>query len=167
MSAVIYVCLMETAMNFPLRLASYCLLVSACTQSATVPDLKSVTDVSPQTAAEPARDSAEHPVNPSPTPKPRYVTVSEGVFLGAAIKRVYPTCPPQVRCAGKVKVRIAIEPAEGIVLEATGLNVHPLLRQPVEEAAKQWRFKPTMDPPPNLRVAGVLTFNLNENTPNK
>lgn len=144
-----------------LRFTCFCLLISACTQPPATPNLKPAEDISAKATP------IETPANPSPTPKPRYLTVSEGVFLGGATKRVYPDCPLQVRCAGKVKVRIAIDPAEGIVLEATALNAHPLLRQRIEEAAKQWRFKPTMDPPPNLRIAGVLTFNLGESNQTK
>lgn len=151
----------EATMERLLRFICFCLFISACAQPPVAPNLKSTKNIS--ATAAPTAPSA----TPSPTPTPRYLTISESVFLGGATKRVYPGCPPQVRCAGKVKVRIAIDPAQGIVLEAMALHAHPLLRQRIEEAAKQWRFKSTMDPPPNLRIAGVLTFNLSESNQSK
>lgn len=102
----------------------------------------------------------------SPARKLHYFELSEGTLLGAAIKRVYPECPLQVRCKVKVQVRIEFD-EEGVVQEATVLNAQPPLRIAVEKAALAWRFKPTNDMPPKLRFVGVLTFNLDESNRTK
>ena len=101
------------------------------------------------------------------TPTLRYLEVSEKALLNGAINRVYPECPPQVRCEGKVSVHIVIESGEGIVTYAQAQNAHPLLREAVEKAALAWRFKPTMDMPPELRLSGNLIFDFSDNQKTK
>ena len=99
---------------------------------------------------------------PTPTPKLRYIEVSEGAALKGAIKRVYPKCPKQVRCVGKVRVRIAVNASDGVVIDAKAQRVHPLLREAVEKAALAWRFKPADDVFP-LGFRSTLAFDLSEN----
>ncbi len=112
------------------------------------------------------------PPAPRPQPKPgpppvieikpgSNYKVSEGVLQGKAIKRVtpaYPAMARQIRASGHVQVLVTIS-EEGLVIEATPLNGHPLLRGAGVDAARQWLFSPTTLSNVPVKVQGVLTFN--------
>jgi TonB family protein len=88
------------------------------------------------------------------------VKISGGPILDKAIKKVAPDYPPIARAAGaegKVIVSITTS-AEGKVIEATFIEGHPLLRDSVLRAAKQWEFKPAELSGVPAKVQDVLTF---------
>lgn len=114
------------------------------------------------------------PPPPKPTPEPTPEVkppprvphkVSEGVVQGMAIHRVKPQYPAIARAArveGAVQVQILIS-EEGRVMSVDVVSGHPLLRQAVLEAARQWVFRPTLLSNVPVKVQGVLTFNFTLN----
>jgi TonB family protein len=115
----------------------------------------------------PKDEFAEPPPPPPPMPLPRNaegregtVETSGGPILEKAIKKVEPDYPPIARAAGsegKVMVNVTIS-AEGKVIEAEIIEGHPLLRDCVLQAVKQWEFKPTELSGVPVKVQAVLTF---------
>jgi TonB family protein len=88
-------------------------------------------------------------------------SVSGGVLQGKAIKKVQPSYPPIARAAkasGDVQVQVTISEA-GQVVEAAIVSGHPLLRDAVLQAARQWTFQPTELAGVPVKVQGILTFN--------
>jgi TonB family protein len=84
-----------------------------------------------------------------------------GVLQGNAIKRVQPIYPPVAKAAraqGPVQVTVTIN-ENGEVSSSSIVSGHPLLREAAEDAARQWRFKPTIQDGNPVRVQGTLTFN--------
>ncbi|MDW8240917.1 MAG: energy transducer TonB [Acidobacteriota bacterium] len=47
----------------------------------------------------------------------------------------------------------------GNVIEAEAISGHPLFRQVAQQAALQWKFRPTLLNGIPIRVTGVLIFN--------
>jgi TonB family protein len=102
-----------------------------------------------------------------PPPMPRKSEVREGTvkasggpILDKAIKKVEPDYPPIARSAGaegKVMVNITTS-VDGKVIEAEITEGHPLLRDSVLKAVKQWEFKPTELSGVPVKVNAVLTF---------
>lgn len=87
-------------------------------------------------------------------------TLSGGVLQGHAIFRPqpgYPSAAKQGRIQGSVNVQVHIDEI-GMVTEAKAISGPAELRKVSEEAAKQWRFKPTMLAGRVVKVQGVLTF---------
>jgi TonB family protein len=87
--------------------------------------------------------------------------VPGGVLQGEAIKRVEPKYPPsarQARLAGVVVVEIKID-ERGFVESATVKCGPDLLSAAAREAARQWRFKPTLLRGQPVKVIGSITFN--------
>lgn len=103
---------------------------------------------------------------PTPTPPPpKKINVSGGVLQGSALRRVQPTYPPiakAARASGAVQVAVEID-EEGDVTSASVVGGHPLLRQAALDAARKWKFKPTMLSGVPVKVSGVLTFNFTLN----
>jgi TonB family protein len=108
---------------------------------------------------------AEPPPPPPPMqrkPEAREGTVkaSGGPILDKAIKKVEPDYPPIAKAAGaegKVTVNITTS-VDGKVIEAEITEGHPLLRDSVLKAVKQWEFKPTELSGVPVKVNAVLTF---------
>lgn len=108
---------------------------------------------------------AEPPPPPPPMPrKPEArvgtVKVSGGPIMNSAIKKVDPDYPPIAKAAGaggNVMVNITISD-KGKVIEAEIIEGHPLLRDSVLQAVKQWEFKPTELSGAPAKVQAVLTF---------
>src|SRR5581483_11768449 len=76
----------------------------------------------------------------------RPVRLSTGVLQGKAIVKQSPGYPPlarQIRLAGSVSVEVMIAP-DGHVEAARAINGHPLLVTAAVEAARAWRFEPTL-----------------------
>jgi len=104
---------------------------------------------------------------PPPPPMPRKSEVREGTvkasggpILDKAIKKVEPDYPPIAKAAGaegKVMVNITTS-EEGKVIGAEITEGHPLLRDSVLQAVKQWEFKPTELSGVPVKVVAVLTF---------
>src|SRR5262245_15954725 len=108
---------------------------------------------------------AEPPPPPSPAPRKSEaregtVKASGGPILDKAIKKVEPDYPPIAKAAGaEGKVMVNITTSEdGKVIEAEITEGHPLLRDSVLRAVKQWEFKPTELSGVQVKVHAVLTF---------
>jgi TonB family protein len=92
---------------------------------------------------------------------PKIVKVSSGVLQGLPIAKVAPQYPPTAKAArasGPVLVQILISET-GESLEADVISGHPLLRDAALQAARQWRFKPTMLSGIPVKIRGILQFN--------
>jgi len=98
-------------------------------------------------------------VEPPPPTTPGHI--SSGVLQGSAIRRVEPIYPPiarSARVAGSVQVEVVID-EHGHVVSATLVQGHPLLSQVALDAARQWKFRPTLLNGEPIKVTGVLIFN--------
>lgn len=87
--------------------------------------------------------------------------VPSKILQGYAIYKVAPPYPIEAknaRAQGAVEVLVEINEA-GIVTTATAISGRNELRKAAEEAAKQWRFKPSVVAGKTIRVRGILTFN--------
>jgi TonB family protein len=111
------------------------------------------------------KDEFDEP--PPPPPMPRKSEAREGTvkssggpILDKAIKKVEPDYPPIAKAAGaEGKVMVNITTSEdGKVIEAEIIKGHPLLRDSVLKAVKQWEFKPTEVSGVQVKVVAVLTF---------
>ncbi|RMG45711.1 MAG: energy transducer TonB, partial [Acidobacteria bacterium] len=86
--------------------------------------------------------------------------MTTGVLKGIAIRRVMPRYPLVARNAhlqGTVDVRIVVD-ERGNVIEAEVIRGHPLFRKAALQAARQWKFRPTLVSGRPVKVTGVLTF---------
>jgi periplasmic protein TonB len=114
--------------------------------------------------------NVEPPPRPDrPTPKPvvattvtdnRPLRVTSTVLQGKAIERrvpVYPELPRRIRLQGDVAVEVIISP-EGRVESARAISGHPMLIATALEAARAWRFEPTILNGVPVPVTGVITF---------
>lgn len=104
---------------------------------------------------------------PPPSPEatkpaaPKTIRMGGAPLLANVIKRVDPQYPPAAKAAhvtGSVIVEVTIDEA-GTVVSARALNGHPLLVNSALEAARGWRFKPTMLSGNPVKVIGTITFN--------
>jgi TonB family protein len=115
--------------------------------------------------SETAAPPPPRPVEPQrPTPQvdpPRQVRLSSGVLQGKAIVRRTPEYPPlarQIHLSGSVSVEVMIA-LDGHVEAARAVSGHPLLVGAAVEAARGWRFEPTLLSGVPVRVTGVIVFN--------
>jgi protein TonB len=105
--------------------------------------------------------AAAPPPAPEPEPaptKPR--SISTGLLLGNSIRQVQPAYPLVARNAqleGAVEVQIIVD-EQGNVIAVEVLSGHPLLRQPALDAARQWKFRPTLLNGQPIKVSGILRF---------
>jgi protein TonB len=102
---------------------------------------------------------------PQPAVEKQPLRVSSRVLTGAAIERKTPIYPPlakQARIEGSVVVEVVIS-LDGRVEAVRPLGGHPLLTSAALEAARGWRFNPTMLNGVPVRVTGLITFNFNLN----
>jgi periplasmic protein TonB len=102
------------------------------------------------------------PLKPQPKPldttKP--VPISSKVLQGKAIEKVVPVYPQlakQIRMPGEVSVEVIISP-EGRVESVRIVSGHPLFVNAARDAARGWRFEPTILNGVPVRVTGVITF---------
>jgi len=94
----------------------------------------------------------------SPLTKPR--RISGGVLQGNAIRRVQPAYPPialSARVSGSVQIEVVID-ENGNVVSAEVVQGQPLLSQAALDAARQWKFRPTLLNGEPIKVTGVLIF---------
>lgn len=113
--------------------------------------------VTPPPPARPEREAVMAAKKPD-TKTP--LRVSGRVLQGKAISRVEPPYPPlakMARVSGSVMVEIIISP-EGVVESARGISGHPLLMPEAVQAARGWRFQPTLLGDVPVRVTGIITF---------
>ena len=82
-------------------------------------------------------------------------------MVNSATHRVdaeYPPLAQAARISGSVVVEVTIDEA-GLVSSARAISGHPLLKDSAVNAARQWRFTPTMLAGVPTKVVGTLTFN--------
>ncbi|HWP43931.1 MAG TPA: energy transducer TonB, partial [Blastocatellia bacterium] len=101
-------------------------------------------------------------VEPDPRPEPQTIVrrVSH-VLQGSAIRRVQPAYPIlaiKTRVSGKVVVEVTID-EEGNVIDARALSGHALLKKVSVDAARGWKWRPTMLNGVPVKVIGTITFN--------
>lgn len=106
------------------------------------------------------------PVEP-PRPAPpqidttRPVRLTSSVLQGKAIDRRTPNYPPlakQIHLSGSVSVEVMIA-LDGHVEAARAISGHAMLVTAAVEAARGWRFEPTLLNGVPVRVSGVIVFN--------
>ncbi len=94
-------------------------------------------------------------------PQPQKQIVRSVILQGTAVNRVQPPYPPLARTAnvsGAVVVEVTID-EQGNVVTARVLSGHPLLREASLNAARGWKWKPTMLNGSPVKVIGTITFN--------
>lgn len=87
--------------------------------------------------------------------------ISTGSLNQRAAKRVVPTYPQTAKAAGAeglVRVYVTIDEG-GKVMDITHSEGPILLKQAAEDAARQWRFHPTIAAGKSVRLAGFIEFN--------
>jgi len=83
-----------------------------------------------------------------------------GVLNGKATslpKPIYPAAAKAVRAQGTVSVHVEID-EEGVVMSASAVSGHPLLRSAAENAAYEARFAPTLLSGTAVKVTGIVTY---------
>jgi protein TonB len=116
--------------------------------------------IGPTGPAEPPPPPPEEKKPPEP---PKIIRKSGGVFQGSATRRVEPTYPPLAKAArvsGSVVVEVTVDEG-GSVISARAISGHPLLKDAAVNAARGWRFSPTMLTGVPVKVIGTITFNFN------
>lgn len=106
------------------------------------------------------------PIPPDP-PKPQLrpadkapLRLTSTVLQGKVIERVVPVYPQlarTIRLHGDVSTEVIISP-EGRVESVRVVSGHPMLVQAAIDAARRWRFEPTILNGVPVRVTGVITF---------
>lgn len=112
--------------------------------------------VAPPPAPEPTRQRPQSPAVDERRPVP----VPSTVLQGKAIERVVPVYPElarRMRLEGNVSVEVIISP-EGRVESARVVSGHAMLLRSAVDAARGWRFGPTLLNGAAVRVSGVITF---------
>jgi protein TonB len=116
-------------------------------------------------AGDPDRAIGAPPAPPAPRPQAteadkRPVRLASVVLQGKAIERPSPAYPPLARAAGvegSAAIEIIIAP-DGRVESARAVNGHALLITAARDAARRWRFEPTLLNGTPVRVIGTITF---------
>ena len=127
-------------------------------------------EVAPKNAPPPPPQRPPVPV-PEPPPAPEMPgsysppepvqRVSGGVLAGKAIERPQPVYPQMARAAG-IEGAVVVEVTvgeKGDVIAAHAVSGHPLLRDAAVQAARGWRFTPTVLSGKPVKVIGTITFN--------
>jgi protein TonB len=86
--------------------------------------------------------------------------ISSTVLQGKTMERrvpVYPDLARRIRLQGEVAVEVIISP-EGRVESVRAVSGHPMFTQSALDAARSWRFSPTLLNGVPVRVTGVITF---------
>jgi len=95
-----------------------------------------------------------------PTPDQRPLRVISQILQGKAIERVVPSYPElmkKIRLQGDVSVEVIVSP-DGRVESARAVSGHPMLASAAVDAARRWRFGPTLLNGIPVRVTGVIVF---------
>ena len=120
---------------------------------------------SPQESATPIQpeSSSAAPVDPTPTDEAKSAppnTVSTGSLNTRATRRVVPVYPQIARNAsaeGIVRVYVTVD-ERGNVHEIAKSEGHTLLRGAAEDAARRWKFSPTLVAGKPVRLTGFIEF---------
>jgi TonB family protein len=97
---------------------------------------------------------------PTTLAETRPVHLSSTVLQGKATARVvpvYPELPRRIRMPGEVSVEVIISP-DGRVESTRIVSGHPMFVMAALQAARGWRFEPTLLNGVAVRVTGVITF---------
>lgn len=118
-------------------------------------------DQEARTSSEPPKPSVpvEQQVAQKGSQKP--VKLPSTVLQGKALERHMPDYPELAKRAGlqgPVVVEVVIAES-GRVESARAISGHPLLVIPATQAARRWRFAPTLLNGQPVKVTGVITFN--------
>ncbi|PYP87199.1 MAG: hypothetical protein DMF61_11210 [Blastocatellia bacterium AA13] len=92
---------------------------------------------------------------------PNVIRKTGGMVAGESIRRAQPMYPPLAKAArvsGPVIVELVID-AEGDVEIARATSGNPMLKLAAENAARAWKFKPTLLDGTAVAVLGSITFN--------
>jgi periplasmic protein TonB len=111
-------------------------------------------------ASDPPKPPEPPKAQPRPAEKSKPLPVSSTVLQGKAIERVvpiYPELPKTIRMPGEVSVEVIISP-EGMVESTRAVSGHLMFVKASLEAARRWRFHPTLLNGVPVRVTGVITF---------
>jgi TonB family protein len=95
-----------------------------------------------------------------PTPDQRPLRVISQILQGKAIERVVPSYPElgkKIRLQGDVSVEVIVSP-DGRVESARAVSGHPMLASAAVDAARRWRFGPTLLNGIPVPVTGVIVF---------
>jgi TonB family protein len=95
-----------------------------------------------------------------PDDSPKIIRKSGGTLKESAIRRVEPTTPPSARKArvtGVVIVEVTVN-EEGDVIAARAISGPALLRDAAVNAARGWKFTPTLLSGRPVKVIGTLAF---------
>lgn len=95
-----------------------------------------------------------------PTPDQRPIRVVSQILQGKAIERAvpgYPELAKKIRLQGDVSVEVIVSP-DGRVESARAVSGHPMLASGAVDAARRWRFGPTLLNGIPVRVTGVIVF---------
>lgn len=95
-----------------------------------------------------------------PTPDQRPLRVVSQILQGKAIERAvpgYPELAKKIRLQGDVSVEVIVSP-DGRVESARAVSGHPMLASAAVDAARRWRFGPTLLNGVPVRVTGVIVF---------
>ncbi len=107
----------------------------------------------PETSISGPGDAAAKPVNGQP--------LNIGPLVEKAMQRVaptYPTFAKNARVTGIVRVDLVID-EKGAVATANSSSGPEVLRQAAIDAARRWKFRPTVKDGQPVRVTGFLNFN--------
>ncbi|HXG95340.1 MAG TPA: TonB family protein [Blastocatellia bacterium] len=107
-----------------------------------------------------AQAQADRQQDERPAP-PKVIRKSGGVLAAEATNLVNPAYPPLAKAArvsGSVVVEVTID-EEGNVIAARAISGHPLLKDAAVDAARGWKFKPTLLSGQPVKVIGTITFN--------
>jgi TonB family protein len=140
--------------------------VAAPTVANTPAPVNSTTGAAATTNAPP---QAAAPAQPDTTKQAETNTASAtaqplevgALLITKAKDKVAPSYPPQARTArvtGNVTVFLTVD-EKGEVAEVKRTNGPELLRRAAEDAARRWKFKPTLVNGQPVRVAGYISFN--------
>ncbi len=114
---------------------------------------------SPASAAAPQADTTKQAGTPADAPV-RPIDVG-ATLITKAKERIAPSYPAQARTArvtGSVTVFLMVD-EKGEVAEVQRASGPELLRRAAEDAARHWKFKPTIINGQPVRVAGFINFN--------
>lgn len=112
------------------------------------------------TEPQPAATNAPAVESPAEEKKPEPATASTGSLNTRATKRVVPTYPPFAKSAGiegVVRVYVTIDEG-GKVIEVRSVDGPMVLRQSASDAARNWRFTPTVKDGKTVRLSGFIEF---------
>jgi TonB family protein len=114
-------------------------------------------------AQPPAASNAQTPANTTDASAGRQGSglISVGSLVGKAKQRISPTYPPLARTAritGIVIVYLIVN-EKGEVETVTRADGPPQLQQAAMDAARRWKFNPTIIDGQPVRVSGFLSFN--------